>query len=173
MQNRKYRKGWRVSRPLAQSFPIHMIFRDEYQVKKFVNLRAKKVRGTKVNKKYWFKNLKFSYNKIIILLLDVQLIFKVKGKLEIDWTLREKCRNTEFLLVCIFLYSVRIQENTDQKKLCISALFTQWEIKLTHLLSNKKFPHWLYVLYQLTWPFPLSLDDHKQSFIGVLQNGCS
>ena len=30
-------------------------------------------------------------------------------------TLREKCPNTEFFLVRIFLYSVRIQENTDQK----------------------------------------------------------
>ena len=30
-------------------------------------------------------------------------------------SLREKCPNTEFLLVCIFLYSVQIQENTDQK----------------------------------------------------------
>ena len=30
--------------------------------------------------------------------------------------LREKCSNTEFFLIRIFLYSVRIQENTDQKK---------------------------------------------------------
>ena len=29
--------------------------------------------------------------------------------------LREKCPSTEFFLVRIFLYSVRIQENTDQK----------------------------------------------------------
>ena len=33
--------------------------------------------------------------------------------------LREKCPNTEFFLVLIFLYSVRTQENTDQKKLRI------------------------------------------------------
>ena len=31
-------------------------------------------------------------------------------------TPREKCPSTEFFLVPIFLYSVRIQENTDQKK---------------------------------------------------------
>ena len=31
-------------------------------------------------------------------------------------SLREKCPNTEFFLVRIFLYSVRVQENTDQKK---------------------------------------------------------
>ena len=40
-------------------------------------------------------------------------------------SLREKCPNTEFLLVSIFLYSVRIQENTDQKKLRIWTHFTQ------------------------------------------------
>ena len=31
----------------------------------------------------------------------------------------------DFFLVHIFLYSVRIQENTDQKKLRVWALFTQ------------------------------------------------
>ena len=31
-------------------------------------------------------------------------------------SLREKCPNTKFFLVLIFLYSIRIQENTDQKK---------------------------------------------------------
>ena len=41
-------------------------------------------------------------------------------------TLREKCPNTDFFLVRIFLYSVRILENTDQRKLCIWTLFTQW-----------------------------------------------
>ena len=44
----------------------------------------------------------------------------------IKWSLREKCPNTEFFLVSIFLYSVRIQENTDQKKLRIWTLFTHW-----------------------------------------------
>ena len=39
-------------------------------------------------------------------------------------TLREKCRNMEFFVVRIFLYSVRMQENTDQKKLLIWTLFT-------------------------------------------------
>ena len=52
-------------------------------------------------------------------------------------SLREKCPNTDVFLVRIFLYSdwinlrkspylVRIQENTDQKKLRIWTLFTQW-----------------------------------------------
>ena len=40
--------------------------------------------------------------------------------------MREKCPNTEFFLVHIFLHSVWIQENTDRKKLRIWTLFTQW-----------------------------------------------
>ena len=40
-------------------------------------------------------------------------------------TLREKSPNMEFFLVFIFLYSVRIQENTDKKKLRIWTFFTQ------------------------------------------------
>ena len=39
--------------------------------------------------------------------------------------LRENCPNTEVLLVHIFFQSVRIHENTDQKKLRIWSLFTQ------------------------------------------------
>ena len=39
--------------------------------------------------------------------------------------LREKCPNTEYFLVRILLYSVRIQENMNQKKLRIWTLFTQ------------------------------------------------
>ena len=46
-------------------------------------------------------------------------------------TLREKFPNTEFFLVLIFLYSysVRIQENADQKKLRIWTLLTQCKCK--------------------------------------------
>ena len=40
-------------------------------------------------------------------------------------SLREKGPNLKFFLVPIFLYSVRIQENTDQKKLRICTLFMQ------------------------------------------------
>ena len=46
-------------------------------------------------------------------------------------TLREKCPNTELFLVRIFLYSVRIQENTDQKQLRIWTHFTQSQAKLS------------------------------------------
>ena len=38
-------------------------------------------------------------------------------------SLREKCPNTEFFMVRIFLYSDWIQENTDQKKLRIWTIF--------------------------------------------------
>ena len=40
-------------------------------------------------------------------------------------TLREKCPKTGFFLVRIFLYSVQIQKNADQKKLRLWTLFTQ------------------------------------------------
>ena len=53
--------------------------------------------------------------------------------------LHEKCPNTDMFLVCVFLiwtvygdllrkspYSVQIQENTDEKKLRIWTLCTQW-----------------------------------------------
>ena len=39
--------------------------------------------------------------------------------------LRQKCPNTEYFLVRGFLYSFRIQENMNQKKLCIWIIFTQ------------------------------------------------
>ena len=42
------------------------------------------------------------------------------------YNLPEKCPNTEFFLVLFFPYSDRVRENTDQKKLCIWTLFTQW-----------------------------------------------
>ena len=39
--------------------------------------------------------------------------------------LREKCPDIDLFLVRIFLYSVRIQENMDQKQLRILTFFTQ------------------------------------------------
>ena len=52
-------------------------------------------------------------------------------------SLREKCPNTKFFLVRIFLYSVRIQENTDQEKLHIWTIFTQL---LSHNIMNEYVP---------------------------------
>ena len=48
-------------------------------------------------------------------------------------TLREKCPNTESFLLCKSPYSVRIRENTDQKKLRIWTLFTQRKIWLLEI----------------------------------------
>ena len=60
-------------------------------------------------------------------------------------TLREKCPNTEFCLVCIFLHSVQIQENTDQKKLGIWILFTKWYLPYLAVHSS--------ITQQLSKPF--------------------
>ena len=46
-------------------------------------------------------------------------------------TLHEKCPNMEFFLFRIFLYSVRIQENTDLRKLRIWKLFTQCQVAIS------------------------------------------
>ena len=65
--------------------------------------------------------------------------------------LREKCPNTEFFLILIFLYSVRIQENTDQIKLRIWTPFTQYDrpnlqscmaldVELFHAIKHVKLP---------------------------------
>ena len=56
--------------------------------------------------------------------------FYIKCNAGLKWVKEFKCEfslreNTEFFLVRIFLNPVRIQENTDQKKLCIWTLFTQ------------------------------------------------
>ena len=68
---------------------------------------------------FWITSV--CYVGVYIELLDNACIFLTSFA-----TLPEKCPNTEFFLVCIFLYSVQIQENTDQKKLRIWTLFTQW-----------------------------------------------
>ena len=74
-------------------------------------------------------------------------------------TLREKCPNTELFLVRIFLYSVPIQENTDQKQLLIWTLFTQWNssklnntisISLTKEMSGKSLK--IFGLPTTKWP---------------------
>ena len=49
---------------------------------------------------------------------------------------REKCTNTEFFLVRISPYSVRMWENTDQKKLRIWTLFMPWLFHLMYVKLN-------------------------------------
>ena len=47
---------------------------------------------------------------------------------------REKCPNTEVSLVSIFLYSVQIQENADQKKtLYLNTFYMQYASNKLHL----------------------------------------
>ena len=58
-----------------------------------------------------FYRIRTEYGEIPSLFTDS--FYAVKLKLTL--TLGEKCPNTELFLVRIFLYSVRIQENMDQK----------------------------------------------------------
>ena len=51
-------------------------------------------------------------------------------------TLREKCPNTGFFLVRIFLYSNWIQENTDQKNLRSWTLFVQCNLAKQNTLPS-------------------------------------
>ena len=53
--------------------------------------------------------------------------------------LLEKCPNTESFLVRIFLYLDWIQENTEQKKLRIWTLLTQWNVFLEVNKDNYEF----------------------------------
>ena len=54
------------------------------------------------------------------------------------------CHNTEFFLILIFLYSVQVRVNTDQKNLHIWTLFTQFK-----LLSTAMFLSYLLFLISL------------------------
>ena len=71
-------------------------------------------------------------------------------------SLRENCPNTENFLVRIFLFSVQIQENTDQKKLRIWTLFTQlfsfvvfWNSFRDHFNAYYKFARNRYIISML------------------------
>ena len=60
------------------------------------------------------------------------------------------------------LYSVRMQENTNQKKLRILILFTQ--CYLLHILSH---------IYQITWSFLFAFLFYSINFMTVLEQGRS
>ena len=88
---------------------------------------------------YIDKNLKATSSSRLGVFLVLYIIRTTKSSLLIPlilvsmgimvYTLREKFPNTEFFLVRIFLYSVRVQEITDLKKLRIWTFFTQWELQ--------------------------------------------
>ena len=54
---------------------------------------------------------------------------EILWKRTVSAALGEKCPNTELFLVRIFVYSVWIQENTDEKKLRMWTLLTQWKFQ--------------------------------------------
>ena len=60
----------------------------------------------------YFKQLVMREDRIIISTDEGGTLAKKNTE---KHTLREKCPNTELFLVRIFLYSVRIKENTDHK----------------------------------------------------------
>ena len=74
--------------------------------------------------------------------------FETKLCYPLNSSLRENLPNTEFFLVLFFLYSVRVQKNTDQKKLRIRTLFTQWFSQMV-IVSQcfKKFWYLLYICF--------------------------
>ena len=53
-----------------------------------------------------------------------------------QFTLREMCPSMELFLVRISVYSVWIQENTDQKQLRIWTLFTQYKLRIIFHVTN-------------------------------------
>ena len=62
-------------------------------------------------------------------------------------SLREKCPNTEFFQLRIFLCSDRIRRFSDQKKVLIWTLFTQWLFWLWQVVSSYlifRFLPWTY-----------------------------
>ena len=63
------------------------------------------------------------------LMLNVSLL-----QTSMSHPLREKCPNTEFLLIRIFPHSVRLQENMDQKKFRIWTLIMHWASQLGDLV---------------------------------------
>ena len=74
---------------------------------------------------YWFPTSRINLLETLMIANDDSMIPIHINRNQLMISLREKCPNTEFFLVLTFLYSVRIQENTDQKNLRISKLFTQ------------------------------------------------
>ena len=80
---------------------------------------SNKVRGrSKLKRRYGFRLKQQSYMR--------RSLFKIVNQNRHC----VKSAQTEFLLVCIFPYSLHIRENTDQKKLRIWTFFTQCGMKI-------------------------------------------
>ena len=92
----------------------------------------------KFTEKHMYQSLFFLTEHLLWLLLPLAICNIGKYFTRFSYfPLREKCPNTEFFLVSIFLYSIRIQENTDQKKLRIWTFFTQCCFYFTRLKASE------------------------------------
>ena len=68
-------------------------------------------------------------SKLCLTNIYIDRFIKKSWKRVLQKTLREwKVSKYGVFLVRILLYSVRIQEITDQKKLCTWRIFTQWKV---------------------------------------------
>ena len=79
--------------------------------------------------------VQFSERNILIG-LQCKNLFPHKKKIFHEYSVREKCPNTEFFLVRISMYSVWMWENKDQKKLHIWTLLKQWLCKQTKSFNS-------------------------------------
>ena len=82
-------------------------------------------------------------------------------------SLRENCPNTEFLPARIFLYSVLIHENKDQRKIRIWTFFTQWfpNFLARCLCSSFLFNEWINSFHY----FRFSLSVHYLNIVSVTE----
>ena len=65
--------------------------------------------------KHTWNLLRLSF--VLLTTIISHLRFPINLAIFATLTLHEKCPNTELFLVCILLHSVRIQKNTDHKKI--------------------------------------------------------
>ena len=83
--------------------------------------------------------------------------------------MREKCPNTELFLVRIFLYSVQIQENTDQKQLRIWTVFMQYGFFSKCDQIHRKLRIWSHLLKKSITTSSLTT-KHFMRFLLIFKN---
>ena len=84
-------------------------------------------------------------------------------------TLRQKCLNAEFFLVCVFLYSYWLQENTDQKN---SDTFHVVEGFEKHPLEEIIISNFFYLRCEFIWSYFDMLRNLGRIFFAVALVGC-
>ena len=103
----------------------------------------------KTIKIYWYNTCGLTSHRILCLKFKTLNLVSYRYRIKLRYmimqhqirfplkvSLREKCPNTGFFLVRIFLYSVQIQENTDQKELRIWKLFTQCFLSTCNIILS-------------------------------------